>query len=101
LIATPKERFVVLGKSVLSLALTVVWTCAVAADARERGFIQRGMPESEVLFRIGKPDEEVFIRNVKGEPEEKIWTYFPTYRDSQTVTIITLRAGIVVHIDRQ
>lgn len=91
----------VLSKGVLSLALAVVWTCALAVDARERGFIQRGMLESEVLSRIGKPDEEVFIRNVRGEPEEKIWTYFPTYRDSQTVTIIKLRAGIVVHIDRR
>jgi len=92
---------VVLGKRFLSLALAIVCTCALAFDARERGFITGGMSESEVLSRIGKPDEEVFVWNFKGQPEEKIWIYLPTYRDSQTVTYITLRAGIVIHVDRQ
>ena len=74
---------------------------AFAIDARERGFIGRGMHEGEVLFRIGKPDHEAFIRNVKGEPEEKTWTYFPHSRDPQTLTILTLRAGVVAHIERK
>jgi hypothetical protein len=40
------------------LVATVLATsaaCALAVDARERGFISLGMAEGEVLFRIGKP----------------------------------------------
>jgi hypothetical protein len=75
--------------------------CAAATDARERGFISLGMAEGEVLFKIGKPDHEAFVLNVKGQPEEKTWTYFPHSRDPQTLTIITLRAGIVAHVERK
>lgn len=74
---------------------------AQAVDARDRGFISKGMPEGEVLFKIGKPDHEAFIRNIRGEPEEKIWTYFPHWRDPQTLTIITLRSGVVASIERK
>jgi hypothetical protein len=74
---------------------------AVAVDARDRGFISKGMPEGEVLFKIGKPDHEAFIKNVRGEPEEKTWTYFPHSRDPQTLTIITLRSGVVANIERK
>lgn len=74
---------------------------AFAADAADRGFIRKGMPEAEVVLRIGKPDHETFIRNIKGEPEEKAWSYFPHYRDPQTLTIITLRAGKVLSIERK
>jgi hypothetical protein len=73
----------------------------LASDARDRGFLRHGMPEGEVLFRIGTPDHEAFVRNVKGEPEEKTWTYFPHPRDPQTLTIVTLRAGIVAGIERK
>ena len=75
--------------------------CALAADARERGFIGLGMTEGHVLFRIGKPDHETFVVNVKGQPEEKTWTYFPHSRDPQTLTIITLRAGVVANLERK
>jgi len=74
---------------------------ALAVDARERGFIGLGMAEGEVLFRIGKPDHESFIANVKGHPEEKTWTYFPHSRDPQTLTIITLRSGVVANVERK
>lgn len=85
-----------------SLALLVT-TCAsaLAADARERGFIRKGMAEGEVVFKIGKPDHEAFVNNVKGQPEEKTWTYFPDSRDPQTLTIVTLRAGVVASIERK
>ncbi len=81
----------------------LVTTCAsaLAADARERGFIRKGMAEGEVVFKIGKPDHEAFINNVKGQPEEKSWTYFPDSRDPQTLTIVTLRAGVVASIERK
>jgi len=74
---------------------------AAAVDARERGFIRKGMHEGEVLFRIGKPDHEALVANVKGQPEEKTWTYFPHSRDPQTLTIVTLRAGVVAEIERK
>lgn len=92
------------------LSLARVWACtllsivpllAFGIDARDRGFIHKGMAEGEVLFKIGKPDHEAMITNVKGQPEEKTWTYFPHYRDPQTLTIIKLRAGVVVGIDRK
>ena len=72
-----------------------------ATDARDRGFISVGMAEGEVLFKIGKPDHEAFVLNVKGQPEEKTWTYFPHSRDPQTLTIITLRAGVVANVERK
>lgn len=82
-------------------ALAIVCSVAAAQDARERGFIRKGMQEGEVVYRIGKPDHEAFIRNIKGQPEEKTWTYFPHPRDPQTLTIITLKAGIVADIERK
>ena len=74
---------------------------ALAVDARERGFISLGMAEAEVIFRIGKPDHETFLQNVKGQPEEKTWSDFPQSRDPQTLTIITLRAGVVAKVERK
>lgn len=72
-----------------------------AADAAERTFIRKGMKEGEVVLRIGMPDHETFIRNVKGEPEEKAWSYFPHPRDPQTLTILTIKAGVVEQIERK
>ena len=84
---------------VFLLALASV--SALAADARERGFIRRGMGEGEVLLRIGKPDHETFQRDVRGEPEEKTWTYFPHARDPQTMTILRFHSGQVTDIQRK
>jgi hypothetical protein len=75
--------------------------CALAVDARDRGFISRGMAEGEVFFKIGKPDYEAFVLDVRGQPEEKTWTYFPHSRDPQTLTIITLKAGVVANVERK
>jgi len=90
-----KRRFVA------ALLLTLAGASALAADAAERGFIRKGMGEGEVLFRIGKPDHEAFNRVVRGEPEEKTWTYFPHARDPQTLTIIKFHSGVVTTIERQ
>lgn len=79
----------------------VVCAVAVAADARERRFIRQGMHEGEVMLRLGKPDHEAFVRNVRGQPEEKTWAYFPHPRDPQTLTVITLRAGVVSTVERK
>lgn len=81
--------------------LALASVSALAADARERGFIRRGMGEGEVVLRIGKPDHEAFQRVVRGEPEEKTWTYFPHARDPQTLTIVTLHGGVVTRVDRK
>ncbi|TXC66477.1 hypothetical protein FSC37_13400 [Piscinibacter aquaticus] len=83
------------------VSLVIASSVAVAQDARERSFIRKGMPEGEVIFRIGKPDHEAFIANAKGQPEEKTWTYFPHARDPQTLTIVTLRAGVVAEVERK
>jgi hypothetical protein len=90
-----------LAASLLAALLAVPGGSALAADARERAFIRHGMAEGEVLFRLGQPDHEAMVRNAKGEPEEKTWTYFPDPRDPQTLTIITLRAGTVSGIERK
>lgn len=86
------------------LAATVFALASLAAqavDPRDRAFISRGMHEGEVMFKIGKPDHEAFIANIKGQPEQKTWTYFPHPRDPQTMTIVTLRAGVVENIERK
>lgn len=88
-------------KPLVAALLCAASATALAVDARDRGFISVGMAEGEVLFKIGTPDHEAFVVNVKGQPEEKTWTYFPTSRDAQTLTIITLRAGVVANIDRK
>ena len=81
--------------------LAVASVHAAAADARERGFLRQGMTEGEVLFRVGKPDHEAVVSDVRGQPEEKTWTWFPHPRDPQTLTIVTLRAGVVSNIERK
>lgn len=90
-----------IAKLASGLLLSIFAIHAMAVDARERGFIRKGMAEGEVVLKIGKPDHETFVRNVKGQAEEKTWTYFPHHRDPQTLTIITLRAGVVADIERK
>jgi len=91
------------GRRLLWMALAAAAASAWAdtPDARDRGIIRAGMPESEVLLRIGKPDHEAWVRNERGQPEEKTWSYFPHPRDPQTLTIVTLRAGVVAGIQRK
>jgi hypothetical protein len=85
----------------LTTIVSITSVGAMALDARDRGFISRGMHEGEVLFKIGKPDHEAFILNVKGQPEQKTWTYFPHPRDAEMLTIITFRSGVVAQIERK
>jgi len=74
---------------------------AIAADAGERKFVRAGMGEAEVLLKIGKPDYEALVRVVRGEPEEKVWSYFPHSRDPQTLTILSLHSGVVTRVERK
>jgi hypothetical protein len=85
----------------LAALLAACCTGAWAADAAERGFIRKGMKEGEVLLKIGKPDHESLVRQVKGEAEEKAWTYYPDPRDPQTLTILTLKGGVVTTVERK
>ncbi len=91
--------------TILQSAFVAVLACtsvaALAASASERKFIRAGMGEGEVVFKIGKPDHEAMVRVVRGEPEEKTWTYFPHSRDPQTLTVLTLRSGVVARVDRK
>lgn len=86
--------------SALALAVCVC-ASAYGFDANERKFIREGMGEGEVLLKIGRPDHEAFIRVVRGEPEEKTWSYFPHARDPQTLTIVTFHAGVVTRVERK
>lgn len=88
-------------RSFAAIVLLMASASLLAADAGERKFIRKGMAEGEVLHKLGKPDHEAFIRVVKGQPEEKSWTYFPHPRDAQTLTIITFHAGTVSSIERK
>lgn len=88
--------------------LTLIFAlCAIVAgsahaqDARERGFIRKGMQEGEVLQRIGPPDHESRVSGPNADVEVKTWTYFPARRDPQTLSIFTLKGGVVVEIDRK
>lgn len=88
-------------RSLLVQLLLLVGTSALAADAGERKFIRKGMGEGEVIQKIGRPDHEAFRRVVRGEPEEKTWTYFPHARDRQTMTVLTFHSGVVTEINRR
>ena len=90
-----------IAKVLVAALVSAASLCALAADARERGFIGLGLAEGEVLLKVGRPDHEAFVSNIKGQPEEKTWTYFPHPRDPQTLTIITLRAGVVTNVERK
>ena len=89
------------SKTLSVLLLVLASVPALAADASERRFIRKGMGEGEVVLKIGKPDHEAFQRNVRGEPEEKTWTYFPNAQDPQTVTILKFHSGLVTDIQRK
>ena len=88
-------------KSLVAIVLALASASSLAADAGERKFIRKGMGEGEVMFKLGKPDHEAFIRVVRGEPEEKAWTYFPHAKDPQTITIITFHGGVVALVERK
>ncbi|RVT87811.1 hypothetical protein [Inhella crocodyli] len=81
--------------------MTLSATDVQAVDARDRSFLSVGMGEGEVVLKIGKPDHEAIVKSVKGQPEEKTWSYFPHPRDPQTLTVLTFRGGVLDKIDRK
>ena len=73
----------------------------MAVDASDRGFLREGVGEGKVLFKIGKADHEVFFQDTRSRPEIETSTYFLHPRDPQTLTIITLRQGLIANIERK
>ena len=84
----------------LAAALLMLAASCLAADAGQRKFIKEGMSEGEVVLMIGEPDRET----VESGPDAKIlvrsWTYYPNPDDPQTLTILTLRGGVVSFVER-
>jgi hypothetical protein len=63
----------------------------------ERKFIQAGMSEAEVIFRIGRPDVEG-----KGRGKEaRQWSYMPAAGDPDTLTTLTFAGGKVARVERK
>jgi len=63
----------------------------------ERKFIQAGMSEAEVVFRIGRPDVEA-----KGRGKEaRQWSYMPAGGDVDTLTTLTFAGGKVTRVERK
>ena len=65
-------------------------------DPSERGHLHSGMTEGEVLARVGKPDVTAGQRNGR----QMRWTWLPAEGDSETVTTVTIVAGIVTNVER-
>jgi hypothetical protein len=63
----------------------------------ERKFIQEGMSEAEVVFKIGRPDVEGKGRGKEG----RRWSYMPTSGDSDTLTTLTFAGGKVTRVERK
>ncbi len=55
-----------IAKALVACLLCSACLLALAVDARERGFVREGMAESEVLLKIGRPDHEALVTNVRG-----------------------------------
>jgi len=83
------------------LCLSLIGLNAFAADAGDRKFIREGMSEGEVMMKIGKPDSESIDSGGGAKVVVKRWMYFPTTRDPQTMTTLTIRDGKVTEVNRQ
>ena len=84
----------------LLLALAAPALAADVGDATQRKFIEEGMTESEVVLKIGPPDYESVDSGPHAKVLVKRWTYYPDPKDAQTITILTLRGGIVSFVER-
>lgn len=66
-------------------------------DPSERRHLHSGMSEGEVLARVGRPD---VTSGPKGGKQVR-WTWLPADGDPETVTTVTIVAGIVTQVDRK
>ena len=66
-------------------------------DPAERKFVRTGMTETEVLYKIGKPDVELSGRRKGGQQ----WSYMPVAGDPDTLTTVTFAGGKVDRVERK
>lgn len=63
----------------------------------ERKFLRAGMTETEVLYKIGRPDVELSARRKGGQQ----WSYMPVAGDPDTLTTVTFAGGKVDRVERK
>ena len=71
-----------------------------SGKAAERRFIRTGMSESEVIRRIGKPEVEA-RGSRKQRKEGKHGSYLAAAADPDTITTVTIVAGLVGNVERK
>jgi hypothetical protein len=67
------------------------------ANPAERKFVRAGMTETEVLYKIGRPDVELSGRRKGGQQ----WSYMPVAGDPDTLTTVTFAGGKVDRVERK
>jgi hypothetical protein len=74
-------------------------------NAGERRFILTGMSGAEVRRRIGPPDHIGYASSSAAKRRSKDsgqqWIYLPAVDDPQTTTTLTVKGGMVLHVDRK
>jgi hypothetical protein len=74
-------------------------------NAAERRFIKTGMYASEIRRKFGSPDEIVRPESKNDRKpnsgDARQWVYLPADGDPQTTTVLTVRRGMVLHVDRK
>lgn len=74
-------------------------------NADERRFMRTGMHLAEVRRRIGPPDQIAHPSSATGRRLDRNasqqWVYLPADQDPQTTTVLTVRRGMVLHVDRK
>lgn len=77
----------------------------VATNAGERRFITSGVTAAEVRQRIGAPNHIAHPATSGGKRRNKDstqrWVYLPAQDDPQTTTTLTLKGGLVTHVERR
>ncbi|MFS8086369.1 MAG: DUF4124 domain-containing protein [Acidobacteriota bacterium] len=76
-----------------------------AVNAGERRFILPGLTAAEVRHRIGAPDQIAHRPSSSGKRRNRDgnqqWIYLPAADDPQTTTALTLKGGVVMHVERK
>ena len=74
-------------------------------NASERRFMKTGMHTSEVRRRIGPPDEIARPSSASGRRPDRHatqqWIYLPADDDPQTTMVLTVKSGMVLHVERK